>query len=121
MCMLGLPVPFLHLSPSVPIAAPRLAQDLLSFTFVGQSTDVTKTGLHPFIITDGNAEFCQTNAEIVRLYGLINSGEATCSLADLEALTAKEVAPSRCHIGRWKKPWACLEIYLAWSLATPIP
>jgi len=78
-------------SPSVPIVTPRLVQDLLSFTFVGQSADDTKTGLHPFVITDGNAEFRQTNAEIARLYGLINSGDASCSLADLEALTAKEV------------------------------
>jgi hypothetical protein len=78
-------------SPLVPIVTPRLVQDLLSFTFLGQSANDIRTGLHPFIITDGNAEFRQTNAEIARLYGLINAGDATCSLADLETLTAKEV------------------------------
>jgi hypothetical protein len=64
---------------------------LLSFNFLGQSADDIKSGLQPFIITDGNAESRQANAEIARIYGLLNTGEATCSLADLDLLTAKEV------------------------------
>jgi hypothetical protein len=78
-------------SHAVPIITLRLVQDLLSFTFMGQSADDIKTGLQPFIITDGNAEFRQTNAEVARIYGLINSGDATCSLTDLEVLGTKEV------------------------------
>jgi hypothetical protein len=38
-------------------------QDLLSFTFVGDSADNIKTGLQPFIITDGSIEHCQANLE----------------------------------------------------------
>jgi hypothetical protein len=44
-------------SPAVPIVTIRLVQDLLAFKFMGQSADDIKVGLHPFIITDGNAEF----------------------------------------------------------------
>jgi hypothetical protein len=78
-------------SPGVPIITLRLVQDLLSFNFLGQSADDIKSGLHPFIITDGNAESRQANAEIARIYGLINATEATFSLADLDLLTTKEV------------------------------
>jgi len=48
-------------------------------------------GLHPFIITDGNSEHRHTNLEVARLYSYLNSGDASISLADLEALQAKEV------------------------------
>jgi hypothetical protein len=78
-------------SQAVPIVTIRLVQDLLAFKFMGQSADDIKQGLHPFIITDGNAEFHQTNAEVARIYGLLNSGKATCSLSDLELLQSKEV------------------------------
>jgi hypothetical protein len=50
-------------SPIAPIASEKLMQDLLSFTFVGDPADDIKTGLQPFIITDGSTEHCQTNLE----------------------------------------------------------
>jgi hypothetical protein len=78
-------------TPTVPIITARLTQDMLNFNFVGQSADDLKGGLHPFIIADGNAEHRQTNLEVARLYGLLTAGDAACSLADLEALSAKEV------------------------------
>jgi hypothetical protein len=78
-------------SSAVPIVTARLVQDLLAFNFIGQSSEDIKTGLHPFIIADGNSEHHQTNTEVARLYGLLNSVEATISLSDLEALSAKEV------------------------------
>jgi hypothetical protein len=78
-------------SSALPVVTARLVQDLLAFNFIGMSSEDIKTGLHPFIIADGNSEHRQTNTEVARLYGLLNAGEATCSLADLEALTAKEV------------------------------
>jgi len=78
-------------STATPIITTRLTQDLLAFNFVGQSADDLKGGLHPFIISEGNAEHHQTNLEVARLYGLLTAGDATCSLADLEALSAKEV------------------------------
>lgn len=76
---------------TVPLVTARLTQDMLSFSFVGQSADDLKGGLHPFIIVDGNAEHRQTNVEVARLYGLLTAGDATCTLADLEALNAKEI------------------------------
>jgi hypothetical protein len=78
-------------STSVPLVTARLVQDMLSFQFLGQSADDIKTGLHPFIIMDGNAEQRQVNTEVARLYGLLATGDATCSLADLEALSTKEI------------------------------
>jgi hypothetical protein len=78
-------------SAATPIVTTRLTQDILAFNFVGQSADDLKGGLHPFIISEGNAEHRQTNLEVARLYGLLTAGDATCSLADLEALSAKEV------------------------------
>jgi hypothetical protein len=78
-------------STSMPVVTPRLTQDMLNFNFIGQSADDLKGGLHPFIISDGNAEHRQNNVEVARLYGLLTAGDATCSLADLEALSAKEI------------------------------
>jgi len=78
-------------SLAVPIVTARLTQDLLSFNFIGQSTDDLKNGLHPFIISYGNAENRQMNLEVARLYSLLTAGDAMCSLADLETLNSKEV------------------------------
>ncbi len=78
-------------SSSVPIVTAHMTQDLLAFNFVGHSSDDVKGGLHPFIITDGNAEHRQHNVEVARLYGLLTMGDVSVSLSDLEALSAKEV------------------------------
>jgi hypothetical protein len=78
-------------STSVPVVTARLVQDLLEFNFLGQSVDDIKGGLHPFIVSDGNAENRQANLETARLYGLITAGEASITLGDLELLSAKEV------------------------------
>jgi len=66
-------------------------QDLLSFTFVGDTLDDIKTGIQPFVIADGSAEHRHANLEVSRLYGLLNSGGQALMLSDLEALKAKEV------------------------------
>jgi hypothetical protein len=78
-------------SYAVPIVTARLKQNLLALNFIGQSADDLKGGIYPFIISTGNAEHRHMNLEVARLYGLHTTGEATCSLADLEALTLKEV------------------------------
>jgi hypothetical protein len=75
-------------SSAIPIVTAQLVQNLLSFQFVGNSTDGIKGGLHPFVVMDGNAEQRQTNIKVARLYGLLTSGDDTCSLKHLEALTA---------------------------------
>jgi hypothetical protein len=78
-------------STAVPLVMACLVQDLLTFQFLGQSIDDIKSGLHPFIITDGASKNRHLNMEVARLYGLLTAGDATCSLSDLEALSAKEV------------------------------
>jgi hypothetical protein len=77
--------------PSTPVVLVRLVQDLLSFTFVGDTLDDIKMGLQPFIIADGSVEHRQANLEVSRLYGLLNSGEQSLMLSNLEALKAKEI------------------------------
>jgi hypothetical protein len=74
-----------------PIASVKLVQDLLSFTFIGESSDDIKTGLQPFVIADGSSEHCQANLDLAPTYGLLNAGEQSLMLVDLEALKAKEV------------------------------
>jgi len=55
---------------------------MLSLNFIGQSVDDIVNSLHLFLITDRNAKHRQTNAEVARLYGLLNSVDATGSLED---------------------------------------
>jgi len=78
-------------STCTPVVNLCLVQDLLNFSFVAESVDDLKVGLQPFIIADGLAEHRQANLEIARTYGLLNSGEQSLLLADLEALKSKEV------------------------------
>jgi hypothetical protein len=81
----------LALSTAIPVVSAKLVQDLLHFNFVGDSSDDIKTGFHPFIINDGNAEQRLANLEVARLYGYLQAGELAVSLQDLEALQAKEI------------------------------
>ncbi len=74
----------------MPVVSAKLIQDLQSFTFVADTMDDLKTGLHPFIIADGSAEHRQANLEVARLYGLLSMGDHSVILSDLEALKAKE-------------------------------
>jgi hypothetical protein len=46
---------------STPIPTIKLVQDLLSFAFIGDSPDDTKTGIHPFVIAEGSSEHRQAN------------------------------------------------------------
>ena len=78
-------------SPHAPVVTPKLLQDLMTFTFVADSMDDIKTGLQPFIISDGSLEHRQANLELSRLYGFLQSGEQSIMLADLESIKAKEV------------------------------
>jgi hypothetical protein len=41
---------------STPVLSSKIAQDLLAFTFVGDSPEDLKTGVHPFVIAEGSAE-----------------------------------------------------------------
>jgi hypothetical protein len=44
-----------------PVATVRLVQDLKKFIFTSKTLDDIKTGLQPFLITDGSAEHRQAN------------------------------------------------------------
>ena len=74
----------------MPVVSAKLIQDLQSFTFVADTMDDLKTGLHPFIIADDSAEHRQANLEVARLYGQLSVGDHSVILSDLEALKAKE-------------------------------
>jgi hypothetical protein len=74
-----------------PIASAKLVQDLLQFNFVGENADDIRTGVQPFIIVDGSSEHRQANLELARTYGLLNAGENSLLLSDLEILKSKEV------------------------------
>jgi hypothetical protein len=76
---------------AAPIPSTKVVQDLLAFAFIGDSPDDTKTGIQPFMIAEGTAEHRQANMEVARLYGLLNSGEQSLLLSDLEQLKNKEV------------------------------
>lgn len=78
-------------SPTVPIVSAKLVQEILNFNFLGESADDIKTGFHPFIIAEGNAEHRQSNREVARLYGFLQQGDTSISLADLESLQSKEL------------------------------
>ncbi len=74
-----------------PVPSAKVVQDLLSFSFVGDSPDDTKTGIQPFVIAKGAAEHRQANLEVARLYGLLTSGDQSILLSDLEQLKNKEM------------------------------
>jgi hypothetical protein len=78
-------------SACAPIASAKLAQDLLNFVFVSESTVDIRTGIQPFIIADASAEHRQANLELARMYGLLSAGDHSVLLTDLQALQSKEV------------------------------
>jgi hypothetical protein len=51
--------------------------------------DDLKSGVQPFIITEGSAEYGQANLEVSRLYDLLHSGEQSVMLADLDAIQSR--------------------------------
>jgi len=78
-------------STCVPVASAKLVQDVSNFLFAGESADDIKTGIQPFVIADASSEHRQANLELARTYGLLQAGDHSVMLADLEALKAKEV------------------------------
>jgi hypothetical protein len=63
------PEAFSHLAP---VVSAKLVQDLLTFTFIGDSQDDIKVGLQPFTVANGSEEFRLANLELARIYGLLN-------------------------------------------------
>jgi hypothetical protein len=77
-------------STDTPVITPKLVQDLLSFTFMSESTDDIKTGIQPFAVADGNAEYRRANLELSQMYSFLASGETALMYSDLELLKSKE-------------------------------
>ncbi len=94
-----------------PVVSAKLVQDLLLFTFVGNSQEDVKTGLQPFIIANGLEEFCRANLELAQTYGLLHDSKYSITFADLQALEVKEVKSIPLTYFELKNPWVCLEIY----------
>lgn len=82
------PEAFYHLAP---VVSAKLVQDLLSFTFMGDSQDDLKSGLQPFMVADGSEEYRRANLELARTYGFLHDTDHGIMYADLQALEAKEV------------------------------
>jgi hypothetical protein len=74
-----------------PIVSAKLVQDLLSFTFAGDSQEDLKSGLQPFIIADGSEEYRHANLELAKTYTLLHDSALGITYADLQKLEAKEV------------------------------
>ncbi len=74
-----------------PVMSAKSVQDLLSFTFVGDSQEDLKSGLKPFIIADGSEEYCRANLELAKTYGLLHNSKYGITYSDLQTLEAKEV------------------------------
>ena len=72
------------------VVTPKLVQDLLNFTFMSESTDDIKTGIQPFALADGNAEYRRANLELSQMYSFLASGETALMYSDLELLKSKE-------------------------------
>jgi hypothetical protein len=69
----------------------KLVQDLLSFTFLGDSQDDLKVGLQPFMVADGSEEYRRANMELARTYGFLQDSNHGVMYSDLMTLEAKEV------------------------------
>jgi hypothetical protein len=82
------PQAFYNLSP---VVSAKLVQDLLSFTFLGESQDDLKSGIQPFIIADGSEEYRRANLDLAQTYGLLHDSAHGITYADLQALESKEV------------------------------
>jgi hypothetical protein len=82
------PEAFYYLAP---VVSNKLVQDLLTFTFAGDSQDDLKTGLQPFMVADGSEEHHRSNLELACTYGLLSGNDHGLMYADLQALEAKEV------------------------------
>jgi hypothetical protein len=79
---------FYHLAP---VGSAKIVQDLLTFTFIGDSQDDLKVGIQPFMVADGTEEFRRTNLELARTYGFLQDSNNGIMYAGLQALDAKEV------------------------------
>jgi hypothetical protein len=69
----------------------KLVQDLLLFTFMGDSQDDLKTGLQPFMVVDGSEEYRRTNLELAYTYGFLHDSDHGVMYANLHTQEAKEV------------------------------
>jgi hypothetical protein len=66
-----------------PIATPKMHSDLATVTFLADYQDNLKSGIQPFAVMDGSAEYCASMTELSRSFGLLYEREFGISFNDL--------------------------------------
>lgn len=74
-----------------PIVTPKLVQDLVSFTLVGDHHDDINVGLSPFNVIEGGETFRKHNLELAKVQGYLFHSEFGFNLSDLDALQKREL------------------------------
>ncbi len=66
-----------------PIATPKIHSDLSTVTFLADHQDDLKSGIQPFVVMDGSAEYRASLTELSRSFGLLYEREYGVSFNDL--------------------------------------
>jgi hypothetical protein len=74
-----------------PIITPKILQDLVAFTFVGDHRDDVNIGLSPFNVIEGGEAFRRHNLELSKVQGTLFQNEIGFNLSDLDALQKREL------------------------------
>jgi hypothetical protein len=74
-----------------PIVTPKLIQDLVTFTFIGDHRDDVNVGLSPFNVIEGGEAFRRHNLELSKIQGTLFQNEMGFNLSDLDALQKREL------------------------------
>jgi hypothetical protein len=74
-----------------PIVTPKLIQDLVSFTFVGDHRDDVTVGLSPFNVIEGGEAFRRHNLELAKVQSSLFQSDLGFTLSDLDALQKREL------------------------------
>jgi hypothetical protein len=74
-----------------PIITPKIIQDLVTFTFIGDHRDDVNVRLSPFNVIEGGEAFRRHNLELSKVQGTLFQNEMGFNLSDLEALQKREL------------------------------
>lgn len=72
--------------PRTPVVTPKLAQDLISFAFIGENRDDVNTGLSPFNVIKGGKAHREHNLELAKIQGALYQNDMDFNLSDIDAL-----------------------------------
>ncbi len=77
--------------PRTPVVTPKLAQDLISFAFIGENRDDINTGLSPFNVIEGGEAHREHNLELAKIQGALYQNDMGFNLSDIDALQKREI------------------------------